>query len=278
LTEGQNAPAEDSREKHVDEIKKGARASASAVKQDEKMSVDKMHLTARTEASATGKTIAEEARKGYGMLFIGLNDAQTAKGAFTARLNDITGGFEGPLCLVLKGAEGNGKMPVLEAGAKILLPVNGTEISRRAADLALAIARPQRVPVRALYVSRRARSKRSPASRFSHRREEAALKEIVSLAERYGVPVETAIRTRGVPDQAICKEAASGISLVVMGVTRRAGEELDFGETATAVIGKCNGPIILVANERVRRDEAEAEAQRTGKSDARETRASTAVE
>ena len=94
---------------------------------------------------------------------------------------------------------------------------------------------------------------RSAASHFSHRREEAVLKGIVSLAERYGVPVETAIRTRGAPDQAIYKEAAGGISMVVMGVTRRSGEELYFGETATAVIGKCSGPIVLVANERVRR-------------------------
>jgi Kef-type K+ transport system membrane component KefB/nucleotide-binding universal stress UspA family protein len=278
LAEGQKASAQESREKHVDEIKKGATASARAVKQDEKMSVDKMHLTARTEAAATGKTIAEEARKGYGMVFIGLNRALTAKGAFTARLNDITGGFDGPLCLVLKGAAGDGKMPVLGAGAKILLPINGTETSRRAADLALAIARPQRVPVKALYVSRRARSNRNAASHFSHRREEAVLKGIVSLAERYGVPVETAIRTRGAPDQAICKEAASGISMVVMGVTRRSGDELYFGETATAVIGKCSGPIVLLADERVRRDETEAEAQRTGKSDPRDTRASTDTE
>src|SRR5262249_3806790 len=155
------------------------------------------HLIARTEATATGKTIAEEARKGYGMLFVGLNKALTARGAFTARLDDITGGFDGPLCIVLKGGGGDGEMPVLEPGARSLLPVDGTEASGGAADLALAIARPQRVRVRALYVSRRARSSRSAASHFSHRREEAVLKGIVSLAERYGVPVETAIRTRG---------------------------------------------------------------------------------
>jgi nucleotide-binding universal stress UspA family protein len=272
LNKGQNAPAQDSRwqEKHVEEIKRGARASASAVKQHEKMSVDKIHLTARPEATASGKTIAEEARKGYSMVFVGLNNALTPKGAFTATLTDITGGFDGPLCLVLRGAGGTGKVPALEAGAKILLPVTGTETSRRAADLAMAIARPQRALVRALYVSR-ARSGRNTASRFSHRREEAALKDIVSLAERYGVPIETAIRMRRAPDQAICREAARGISMVMMGVAQRSGEELYFGETATAVIGKCSGPIVLVASERVRRDEAEAEAHRTGKSDARDT-------
>jgi Kef-type K+ transport system membrane component KefB/nucleotide-binding universal stress UspA family protein len=261
-------------EKHLDQIRKGAKASASAVKRDENMPVDKVHLTARTTADGTGQAIAAEARKGYDMLLVGLNRALTPKGAFSARLNDVTRGFDGPLCLVLRGA-GGGSLPSLDAGARILVPVNGTEMSRRAADLALAIARPKGARIKALYVSRRTRSRRSAASHFSHRREEAALKDIVDLAERYGVPVETAIRTRGAPDQAICAEAADGIAMIVMGVTQRSGDELFFGETTTAVLAKCNGPIVLLTGERVRRDGAAAEAERVGNTDARDPRLAT---
>ncbi|WP_244571540.1 cation:proton antiporter [Mesorhizobium carmichaelinearum] len=77
----------------VKEIKKGAEKSAEAVKRTEDTLVDKVHLTARTETRANGETIAEEARKGYGMLLVGLDNVLAEKGSFTPALNDITSGF-----------------------------------------------------------------------------------------------------------------------------------------------------------------------------------------
>jgi Kef-type K+ transport system membrane component KefB/nucleotide-binding universal stress UspA family protein len=252
-------------EKHLDELKKGAKASATAVEEAENTSVDKVRMTARTESGAPGKSIAEEARKGYDLLFIGLGRSLTQKGAFTRKLNEVTRGFDGPLCLVVKGVGKAEKAPVLQPGATILVPVNGTETARRAADLALAIARPQQARVKALYVAPRARS--GGRISLSHRREEAALKDIVDLAERYGVPIKTAMRTHGAAAEAITREATKGAALVVMGVTQRSGDELFFGETAAAVLAACTQPVVLVAGERVPRDEPATEAERSGKSE-----------
>ncbi|MGN6583766.1 MAG: cation:proton antiporter domain-containing protein, partial [Rhizobiaceae bacterium] len=252
-------------ERHLAAVKKGAKAGASAVEKAEKTSVDKVRLTARTESGEPGESIAEEARKGYDLLLAGIGRALTPKGAFTRRLNDITRGFDGPLCLVVKGGKAE-KLPVLAPGATILVPVNGTEVARRAADLAFAIARPQRARVKALYVSPRARNAGTRIS-LSHRREEAALKDVVNLADRYGVPIKTAMRTHGAPADAIIREAAKGAALVVMGVSKRSGDDLFFGETAGAVLAGCASPIVLVAGERVRRDDAAREAERSGKSD-----------
>ncbi len=257
-------------EKHLDEVKKGAKASASAVEEAENTSVDKVRLTARTESGSPGESIAEEARKGYDMLLVGIGRSLTPKGAFTRKLNHITRGFDGPLCLVVKGTGKVENLPILEPGATILVPVNGTEVSRRAADLALAIARPQRARIKALYVSPRAKGARSRAS-LSHRREEAALKDIADLAERYGVPIETAMRAQGGPAEAIRKEAAKGAALVVMGVAQRSGDELFFGDTTSAVLTGCAAPVLLLAGERVRRDDAAKEAERSGKSDSAAT-------
>src|SRR6185312_12689261 len=114
-------------EKHLDELKKGAKAGATAVEEAENTSVDKVRLTARTATGAPGESIAEEARKGYDLLFVGLGRSLTPKGAFTRKVNDITRGFDGPLCLVMKGGGKAEKVPVLEPGATILVPVNGTE-------------------------------------------------------------------------------------------------------------------------------------------------------
>jgi len=50
------------------------------------------------------------------MLMAGLDNLLAEKGS--PALNDITGGFEGPLCLVLNGSGGTDKMPTLKAGTR----------------------------------------------------------------------------------------------------------------------------------------------------------------
>ncbi|MES0006691.1 universal stress protein [Mesorhizobium sp. M0062] len=144
--------------------------------------------------------------------------------------------FEGPLCLVLKLAGAGRQMPRLGPGTgKILVPVNGTAIARRGAELALAIAAVTGAPVKMLYVARVGRDERRDI--VSHRRREAVLKDIVALADRYGVEIETAIRSRAAAD-AIPRQAGRG-ALIVMGVARRTGEELFFGERATGLLQRC---------------------------------------
>jgi len=232
------------------EVKKGAAKSARAVSKAEDTPVERLHLTARTELEATAETIAAEARKGYGLLLVGLENALTDEGIFSGTLNAITSGFDGPICLVLNGAKSAGKMPVLRAGTAILVPVNGTKVARRAADFALALARPHRARVKALYVSQ-ARQGRRPGS-VSHRREEAVLKDVADLADRYGIAVDTAIRARATPDRAIAREVAKGAAMVVMGVTQRPGDELFFGDTAMAVLATVGCPVVLLASDRTR--------------------------
>ena len=120
------------------------------------------------------------------MLLVGLRNAVTSKGILSKRLNDITGGFEGPVFIVAKGAPG-GKTPKLDADSTILVPVNGTDVSRRAFDLALALARPTGSRVQGpLCVARKSRPirRRGP---MSMRREESVLKDMVTMADRYGV-------------------------------------------------------------------------------------------
>jgi nucleotide-binding universal stress UspA family protein len=246
--------------KHLEPIKKGAKASAAAVKREEDHPVEKVDVTAGPYGPVTNEVVAEEARKGYGMLFVGLQRALTPKGAFTRKFAATASAFDGPLCLVMKGAGGSRALPSLESGETILVPVNGTEVSRRAAELALAIARPYQATIEALYVARR---HNGSATSFSHRREEAVLKDIVDLAKRYDVPIRTTIKTRPAADKAICVQAEKGAAMIVMGVARRPGSELFFGETATAVLSNCPGPIVLLAGERVHLDDAQQEARRS---------------
>ena len=75
------------------------------------------------------------------------------------------------------------------------VPVAGTDVSRRAAEVAIAIGRACNALVRVLYVSG-ARTNGRGRSRGGRMRaqEQAILKDIVEIADRYDVAVTTAVR------------------------------------------------------------------------------------
>ena len=76
---------------------------------------------------------------------------------------------------------------------------------------------------------------------------DAMLKDIVALGESYDVDAKTAVRAEHAADEAILKEMEKRKhNLIVMGVERRPGEKLFFGETATAILEKSDRSIVFV--------------------------------
>ena len=72
---------------------------------------------------------------------------------------------------------------------------------------------------------------------------------MAGLAERHGVPLRTAMRVDLAAEDAILRQARlGGHNLIVMGVTRRPGEGLSFGEVATAVLESSERSILFVAS------------------------------
>ncbi|ESX95731.1 hypothetical protein X755_22390 [Mesorhizobium sp. LNJC405B00] len=49
-----------------------------------------------------------------------------------------------------------------------------------------------------------------------------------------------------------------------MGVARRTGEELFFGETATGLLQRCRCLVVLISDSRLRRDDEGREELRSG--------------
>jgi nucleotide-binding universal stress UspA family protein len=75
------------------------------------------------------------------------------------------------------------------------------------------------------------------------------LKEVTELADRYNRNVRTALRVDIAADEAILKETRSGrYDLIILGVTRRPGETLAFGNTAAAVLESSDTSILFVAS------------------------------
>jgi Kef-type K+ transport system membrane component KefB/nucleotide-binding universal stress UspA family protein len=206
-------------------------------------------VTVRRSDAPTQEAVAEEARKGYDLLFVGVENTRQKNGAFHPDVARIASGFDGPLAIV--AAKGSHLKQPEQGTLRILVPVNGTDVSRRAAEVAMAIAHVLEAPITALYVSSRSGRGRGKSSRRLRGRahEQAILKDIVALADQYGREIKTVMHADIAPDEAILMEAQrTGSDLIVMGVSRRSGEQLFFGETAEAVFDKTPTSLMLVSS------------------------------
>ena len=220
------------------EVKAGAKRSAARVKADEaEPEPEKVHLTARVPLDAPADVVKDEARKGYDLMFIGLENSVEEDGGFIPAVTELAAGFEGPLALFANEADGP-----LSRRSRLLVPVSGSPQSRRGAEVAFAMARATGAHVHVLFVSQ------TDGSRRTRLREERVLKDMAELGERYDVDVTTRISARSAAPEAILKEGRRNVAMIVMGVSARPGEELFFGNTATQVLKGWKRPILLLAS------------------------------
>jgi nucleotide-binding universal stress UspA family protein len=137
----------------------------------------------------------------------------------------------------------------LRRPGKILVPVNGTEYSRRAAEIAFTVARASGALVTVLYVTRpdETAGRDRGAAQAARRSNLAVVADIGALADRFDVSMRHSMREHAAPVEAILEETTWSYDLVVLGANRRPGETLFFGNTAAAVFERCDTPILFVA-------------------------------
>ena len=211
----------------------------------------KVHLTLRTDTLPVESAVTREAKKGYDLLIIGTANTVAPHGGFHEQVSRIAAMYEGPLAVVV--ARGAHMHSPDQGNLDILLPVRGNKVSRRAAEVALALLRPGDRPLTAFYVlstvglgSAQRRLKRATPT---HRHEESVLKEIVELADRSGHSIRTALRLNAAPEDAILRQARLGnYNLLVMGVGRPAGDTLFFGKVASAVLEHSDRSVLFVSS------------------------------
>lgn len=191
------------------EVEAGAEAGAETVKNEGDLGPEKVYLTTRAANEGAAATVREEARKGYDLLFVGMEKSHDVSGNISQDIGELVCGFGGPSALF--SFAGDKAVPRLSQRTPILLPVNGTPASRRAAEVGFALARPTGAPVRALFVSQ------TDGWHRTLPREEGVLKDIVELAERYDVNLATLISKLSGPADAILDEAGRGYGMIVMG-------------------------------------------------------------
>ena len=208
-----------------------------------------VEVTTRQQQSSDPEAIASEARKGYDLLVIGVAKTRNPNGGFSKDVSRIAEEFDGPLAIV--DSHSDTDRPKHPLG-RILIPVNGTEVSRRAVEVGLALARSTGAKVTVLYVTRASANagngKAGPRRRATRRNEQAVFKDIRALAERYDVDLRMRTRANVAPHKAILDESKHGYELIVLGVSRRPGDTLHFGNTAAAVLDHATVSNLFVAS------------------------------
>ena len=191
--------------------------------------------------------IAEEAEKGYDIFIIGIEETSKKRHEFGDGVTNLAKGFDGPL-IVSAVRDDLEEKP--DGKLDILVPVNGTEVSRRAAEVAITMARATKAQVTVLYVAVRTATRRGARRGIRTRRhEEAILKDIVAIADGYNMSIRTAVVAERAADEAILAELKRrNHNLVVLGVGRRPGERLFFGDTAAALLEKSERSLLFVAS------------------------------
>ena len=219
-----------------------------------------LDLTLKVEEPQPGDdAVRTEDRKGYGLLLIGREPASGGGGATLQRaVAQTAAGFSGPFAVVLARREHrSGKT---RAPLNILVPVSGTSISRRGAELAVALAQGSRGSVTALHIAGRG-ARRPLRRRFGalfgvqdEVEEEPSnnpiTNEIVQLARAYSVNVRSTVRSHRDADTAILREIAAGRhDVLVMGVSPRPGDPLNFGDVAAVLLERAECSLVFLAAE-----------------------------
>ena len=213
-------------------------------------------VTTVRKSNVGPEEIEAEARKGYGFLIVGVGETRASNGGFAENVSEIAAKFAGPVAIVdTHGAATDRLLAGLATGlatglAKIVVPVNGTEVSRRAAEVAFALARASEAQVTVLYVTSPPDGKKPGRgrSRAERRNDKAVLKDISALAKRYSVNVRRSMPENAAPVDAILKEARRGYDLIVVGANRRPGDTLFFGNTAAAILDRAPTAKLFVAS------------------------------
>jgi Kef-type K+ transport system membrane component KefB/nucleotide-binding universal stress UspA family protein len=201
--------------------------------------------TRRQQNVAAGEAVVSEARKGYGLLMVGVDETIGADGSFHGEVANLAAGFEGPLAVVV--ARGAHRRDPEASGLDILVPVTGTQETRRALEIALALARAGTAPITLIHVVPQSDAWRDSLSPRLRHADGDVLKEAVEIAEHYQIETRSVVRRGVAVEHAILDQLQRGRhDLVVLGVRARSGEKLFFGKVAADVMERSPASVMLI--------------------------------
>ena len=113
--------------------------------------------------------------------------------------------------------------------------------------MAITLARACDCPLTVLHIANTgATTQRIWRGFYAGEQARAVIGEVAEMGQRHGVRMNTVVHTDIAPDAAILAHAKN-VDLLIMGVSRRPGDKLFFGDTATAVFQHAPSSILFLA-------------------------------
>lgn len=206
-------------------------------------------ITPQISTEETSDAVLNEARKGYDMLFLGISralDGRSNSNGVNSAIEKVVREFKGAMAIVV--AKGRQPSKTIPTALKVLVPTTGADYSRRAAEIAIAIAKACNCPVTAMHVSPPpdetdlVRRSREP---FNAGR--AVVRDIKELGKREGVNVKTLVKVRRASEATIVRQAYRGrYNLIVMGAKLRPADKLFFGPSVSFMLEQTPCSLIIV--------------------------------
>ena len=216
--------------------------AAAEISAAENPDTSKVDVILRHHDAVPEQAVAQEARRGYDILIVGIDPAVSPRGGFHDDLSKLVRQFEGSIAIV--EARGAHKDDPASQVTKILVPVTGNENSRRGAEIAITLAKSSGAEVSALSViSRNVKNKQSLRDEAK-----AVVDEIKRIAVQLGTKVKAPVRSDAAAQDAILQAVERGsFDLLVTGVSRRPGATLSFGDVAGVLLEKAECSLLFVA-------------------------------
>jgi nucleotide-binding universal stress UspA family protein len=212
---------------------------------------EEMLLTNEAATADVSEAVLGETAKGYDMLFLGMDgvwgDRQDPDKQTSSAVEKILQEFTGAVAIVIA----KDQSPRSGSGAlRILVPTTGTDYSRRAAEVAIAIARAGSGHVTALHVAPPPHevSRQTKTQRAIHTGH-ALVRDIERLGEREGVRVRPLVVYRREPEPAIIHQVEKGdYDLVVLGAKARPDEHVFFGHSMAVLLEGIPCSMVMVSS------------------------------
>jgi Kef-type K+ transport system membrane component KefB/nucleotide-binding universal stress UspA family protein len=245
---------------HVDSEGIGPRRQASAImasdvragadharssRPDEAAEIPDVTVKERSERAAAEDALAAEAPNGYDFLVMGLDPAESPGGGFSPAVATAARSFDGPCAVAV--ARGSHERDPAEIPSRILVPISGAAAARRAAEVAIELARAARGELTILLIEQATSG--IVQRRLARRHRDAALKEVSEIADQRGQAVRLRIRASGARANAILRQAdRDRATLIVLGVSIRPSEAMLFGETANQLLATSPKSLLFVVS------------------------------
>lgn len=198
------------------------------------------------------EAIQTELANGYDMIFVGWETASVHEGqdpgAFNASIEKLVRSFAGAVAIAI--ARGEDKPESLIDSLNILVPTTGTDYSRLAAEVAVALGKAANCQVTVLNVSPPPAEGSYARGRQKHLRPgRAVLEDIKTLGRRENVAVKTIGEVSRTPEPVILKQLRQGQhNLLVLGANARPGRDLFFGHNIQQLLEKVKCSILVVSS------------------------------